>query len=205
MPKAAGRICEAREHDDFSSTAFPARNPCRIVRPAVPLWTLARLFPHGPLARPAHDGIAPELSSGSHDRRGTRSDRSVPDSRQVQSSMTANVGGPNDTLANTTLPIKAIMKGKGIWGLWEIPPTWRGGFHIWPEAMGDPTSPRLTEAIDEPTNLKPTQVVGSGRGSRVRTSRNINRLLLPRPEETRPRTTRDFSRLCAKPRGLRDT
>ena len=23
-------------------------------------------------------------------------------------------------------------EGKGIWGLWEIPPTWKGGFHIWP-------------------------------------------------------------------------
>ena len=32
-------------------------------------------------------------------------------------------------------------EGKGIWGVWEIPPTWRGGFHIWPTAMGDPTHP----------------------------------------------------------------
>ena len=32
-------------------------------------------------------------------------------------------------------------EGKGIWGVWEIPPTSRGGFHIWPSAMGDPTSP----------------------------------------------------------------
>jgi hypothetical protein len=44
-------------------------------------------------------------------------------------------------------------EGKGIWGLWEIPPASRGGFHIWPSAMGDPTSPRLAEAIDEPTEL----------------------------------------------------
>ncbi len=41
-------------------------------------------------------------------------------------------------------------EGKGIWGLWEIPPTWRGGFHIWPAAMGDPTSPKVARAIDEP-------------------------------------------------------
>ena len=39
-------------------------------------------------------------------------------------------------------------EGKGIWGLWEIPPTWRGGFHIWPEAMGDPTRQTLANAID---------------------------------------------------------
>jgi hypothetical protein len=44
-------------------------------------------------------------------------------------------------------------EGKGIWGIWEIPPTWRGGFHIWPTAMGDPTSPRLTEALDEPVQI----------------------------------------------------
>jgi hypothetical protein len=41
-------------------------------------------------------------------------------------------------------------EGKGIWGLWEIPPHWRGGFHIWPEAMGDPTRRTLAEAIDQP-------------------------------------------------------
>jgi hypothetical protein len=44
-------------------------------------------------------------------------------------------------------------EGKGIWGLWEIPPTWRGGFQIWPTAMGDPTSPRLAEVIDEPVQI----------------------------------------------------
>jgi hypothetical protein len=44
-------------------------------------------------------------------------------------------------------------EGKGIWGVWEIPPFHRGGFHIWPTAMGDPTSPRLAESIDEPTEV----------------------------------------------------
>jgi hypothetical protein len=45
---------------------------------------------------------------------------------------------------------QGFNEGKGIWGLWEIPPTSRGGFHIWPEAMGDPTSPHLAEAVDTP-------------------------------------------------------
>jgi len=44
-------------------------------------------------------------------------------------------------------------EGKGIWGLWEIPPTWRGGFHIWPTEMGDLASPKLAEAIDEPQEV----------------------------------------------------
>ena len=46
-------------------------------------------------------------------------------------------------------------EGKGIWGLWEIPPNWRGGFHIWPTAMGDPTSPHLAEAHNIPTQRSP--------------------------------------------------
>lgn len=41
-------------------------------------------------------------------------------------------------------------EGKGIWGIWEIPPSWRGGFQIWPTAIGDPTLVRLARAIDEP-------------------------------------------------------
>ena len=37
-------------------------------------------------------------------------------------------------------------EGKGIWGRWEIPPTGRGGFHIWPAGMADPTeATRTTE------------------------------------------------------------
>lgn len=43
-------------------------------------------------------------------------------------------------------------EGRGIWGLWEIPPSWKGGFHIWPEAMGDPSQGKLRESIEEPFN-----------------------------------------------------
>jgi len=46
-------------------------------------------------------------------------------------------------------------EGKGIWGLWEIPPNWRGGFHIWPIAMADPTSPHLAEALDITAEISP--------------------------------------------------
>jgi len=47
-------------------------------------------------------------------------------------------------------------EGKGIWGIWEIPDTQhynsqRGGFHIWPEGMADPTQPHLAEAAEIPT------------------------------------------------------
>ena len=45
-------------------------------------------------------------------------------------------------------------EGKGIWGTWvwdeRRSPSWRGGFHIWPAAMGDPTGETLAEAIETP-------------------------------------------------------
>jgi len=49
---------------------------------------------------------------------------------------------------------KGFNEGKGIWGVWEIPnepPAFgRGGFHIWPEGMSDPSGAHLTEAADLP-------------------------------------------------------
>jgi hypothetical protein len=51
-------------------------------------------------------------------------------------------------------------EGKGIWGTWEIPPVinsgllWRGGFHIWPEGMADPTEPELSEEADLPIHAE---------------------------------------------------
>ena len=63
---------------------------------------------------------------------------------------------------------QGFNEGKGIWGVWEIPPMWKGGFHIWPEGMGDPTSPHLAEAIDAPAEAPtvpapaPEAEVGAG-------------------------------------------
>jgi hypothetical protein len=46
-------------------------------------------------------------------------------------------------------------EGKGIWGVWEIPhPVFRislrGGFHIWPEGMADPTGSHLAAEAEPP-------------------------------------------------------
>ncbi len=48
-------------------------------------------------------------------------------------------------------------EGKGIWGAWEIPGQiltlgfrLHGGFHIWPEGMGDPTTQYLYEEAEPP-------------------------------------------------------
>ena len=45
-------------------------------------------------------------------------------------------------------------EGKGIWGTWDIPYVWSGGFHIWPEGMEDPTHSRLTEEADLPISIQ---------------------------------------------------
>jgi hypothetical protein len=47
-------------------------------------------------------------------------------------------------------------EGKGIWGTWEWPPmpSHRGGFHIWPVAMGDPTQNRLAAEADVPESVE---------------------------------------------------
>ncbi len=51
-------------------------------------------------------------------------------------------------------------EGKGIWGVWEIPSphdaSMRGGFHIWPEGMADPTQQTLAEEADLPIAAEET-------------------------------------------------
>lgn len=48
---------------------------------------------------------------------------------------------------------RGFNEGKGIWGTWEIAgetPPQRGGFHIWPEGMPDPTRPARHEEAELP-------------------------------------------------------
>ena len=51
-------------------------------------------------------------------------------------------------------------EGKGIWGMWEILPSFKGGFHIWPEGMEDPTQPKLREEADLPVERDEVVTVG---------------------------------------------
>jgi hypothetical protein len=49
-------------------------------------------------------------------------------------------------------------EGRGIWGTWHIAATpqnvaLKGGFHIWPDNIPDPTGQHLTEAAEAPTEL----------------------------------------------------
>jgi hypothetical protein len=59
---------------------------------------------------------------------------------------------------------EGFNEGKGIWGTWTIPVgdashvELRGGFHIWPEGMLDPTGSRLFEEADPPIVLEEIEV-----------------------------------------------
>ncbi|MGF1580182.1 MAG: hypothetical protein ACFCD0_12535 [Gemmataceae bacterium] len=62
---------------------------------------------------------------------------------------------------------KGFNEGKGIWGTWELTPapSVTGGFHIWPESMGDPSEQTLEEQADLPIiveeNVKEFAPVGA--------------------------------------------
>jgi hypothetical protein len=56
---------------------------------------------------------------------------------------------------------QGFNEGRGIWGTWEIPgggafASQRGGFHIWPEGMLDPTQSHLTEEAELPVPVTET-------------------------------------------------
>lgn len=44
-------------------------------------------------------------------------------------------------------------EGRGIWGMWDIPQIWKGGFHIWPEGMADPTTQREAQSQQRPAGV----------------------------------------------------
>jgi hypothetical protein len=52
---------------------------------------------------------------------------------------------------------KGFREGKGIWGLWEIPDSVRGGFQIWPAGEGAGEHETLREDI-----AAPLEAVASG-------------------------------------------
>ena len=49
---------------------------------------------------------------------------------------------------------EGFNEGRGIWGTWQMEASWRGGFHIWPEGMEDPTRPRRSASEDAPARVE---------------------------------------------------
>ena len=76
-------------------------------------------------------------------------------------------------LRQHSIAYSGYNEGKGIWGTWEYQSNWRGGFHIWPVAMGDPTVQTLAVAepvpaqaeapIPSPPEPGPAEPVPAGR------------------------------------------
>lgn len=54
---------------------------------------------------------------------------------------------------------RGANEGKGIWGVWEIPNFMKGGFHIWPKGMSDPTRRRLSKAVPVPVREVAAEVL----------------------------------------------
>jgi hypothetical protein len=76
-------------------------------------------------------------------------------------------------LAKHDVFYQGFNEGKGIWGTWEIARRpdqihQKGGFHIWPVGMADPTGSSLSEAasppmlLEEMPELKPSEMAPTG-------------------------------------------
>jgi hypothetical protein len=66
-------------------------------------------------------------------------------------------------IAQHSVDYDGYNEGKGIWGIWEIPNSlgiqWRGGFHIWPIGISDPSQPALREQADTPVEVEDPALV----------------------------------------------
>lgn len=58
---------------------------------------------------------------------------------------------------------RGFNEGKGIWGTWELDQA-QGGFHIWPEHMGDQSEQTLVEELPVPVEAKELVEVGAAPG-----------------------------------------
>ncbi len=61
---------------------------------------------------------------------------------------------------------QGYAEDKGIWGNWQLSPKEiyghvTGGFHIWPEGIGDPTGSTLSEEADMPAPVEELAPVGT--------------------------------------------
>jgi len=52
-----------------------------------------------------------------------------------------------------TVSYDGYVDQKGIWGIWEIPPYSRGGFHIWPKGLSEDLTVEDKETVPEAFTL----------------------------------------------------
>jgi hypothetical protein len=114
------------------------------LQPAIPgkhVMELILTFRHGEMTGEGRDWVAPFLIRGRY---------AVEDGK---CHWTKRYVAKHDVFYN------GFNEGKGIWGVWEIPSDGlRGGFHIWPEGMPDPTDSHLAETAELPVLV--TEEVG---------------------------------------------
>jgi hypothetical protein len=61
-----------------------------------------------------------------------------------------------------TVTYDGYNEGRGVWGIWKIVEDGlQGGFHVWPESMGDPSGESLEEYVDVPADETPV-LLGAG-------------------------------------------
>jgi hypothetical protein len=71
-------------------------------------------------------------------------------------------------------------EGKGIWGVWHLAKFDKGGFHIWPKGMADPTGSHLREEAEVPVEAEgERQLQPVGPGERERGCLKSGNLLAP--------------------------
>lgn len=106
---------------------------------------LALVFSHGVLTGTGRDWVGEFLVRGKYD---------LEDGR---CHWTKRYVGKHDVY------YAGFNEGKGIWGTWEIAYSgvvvYRGGFHIWPKGMANPTGSELAEEADLPLEVVPEAVL----------------------------------------------
>lgn len=70
---------------------------------------------------------------------------------------------------------QGFNEGKGIWGTWQIGELARGGFHIWPEGLGDPSNETLDAEAELPAPEEEPLEVGISAGPRGSVRRGLVR------------------------------
>lgn len=80
---------------------------------------LALQFHEGRMSGSGTDDIGPFLVSGSYD------------AKELEVTWWKTYPGSHRVW------YRGFREGKGIWGTWEIPPAGKGGFQIWPKALGE--------------------------------------------------------------------
>ena len=89
-------------------------------------------FTAGRMSGAGEDSIGPFVIRGSYD----------PDSKEAW--WTKTYLGAHSVL------YKGYREIKGIWGMWEIPPLDRDGFHIWPRQHGEAEADSASADVEEP-------------------------------------------------------